>query len=472
MTEVISVRFRGGCKNYDFAPKGLTVKMGEEVVVETAQGLEFATCTVGNHEVEDSAVVQPLCPVLRRATDADRAAVERNRRKESEAFDICERKIADHGLEMKLVNVSCSFDGAKIIFFFTADGRVDFRELVRDLASVFRARIELRQIGVRDEAKMIGGLGICGRPFCCSQFLDSFLPVSIKMAKTQNLSLNPTKISGTCGRLMCCLKYEQNAYEDAQKRMPKNESFVQTPDGPGNVKSVDLLQEKVRVALDSAPPSEPMKTYHNCEICVLRNGKGSREGIEIPAERPERYVPEKKEERPFGMPFGLTPLTAPEDDGGGWDDIEAPAREKIGDGKRRRSRRRGGRGGRSDAPRPAQQEKPGKPAPARDGKPDAAKDKPKPPKPPKGQDGGENPRQGGGSRRGRGRGPRSEGTRPQGAETSKAPSQPGAEPQQSAAPKGEKTEGGGGRRRPHHRGGRRRKGGEGGAPGTPPAGES
>ena len=345
MTEVISVRFRGGCKNYDFAPKGLTVKMGEEVVVETAQGLEFATCTVGNHEVEDSAVVQPLCPVLRHATDADRAAVERNRRKESEAFDICEKKIADHGLEMKLVNVSCSFDGAKIIFFFTADGRVDFRELVRDLASVFRARIELRQIGVRDEAKMVGGLGICGRPFCCSQFLDSFLPVSIKMAKTQNLSLNPTKISGTCGRLMCCLKYEQNAYEDAQKRMPKNESFVQTPDGPGNVKSVDLLQEKVRVALDSAAPSEPLKTYHNCEICVLRNGKGSREGIEIPDERPERYVPEKKEERPFGMPFGLTPLTPLEDDGGAVaDDAGGVDGQVWGQGLEGRQRPAGGHG--------------------------------------------------------------------------------------------------------------------------------
>ena len=412
MTEVISVRFRGGCKNYDFAPKGLTVKMGEEVVVETAQGLEFATCTVGNHEVEDSAVVQPLCPVLRHATDADRAAVERNRRKESEAFDICEKKIADHGLEMKLVNVSCSFDGAKIIFFFTADGRVDFRELVRDLASVFRARIELRQIGVRDEAKMVGGLGICGRPFCCSQFLDSFLPVSIKMAKTQNLSLNPTKISGTCGRLMCCLKYEQNAYEDAQKRMPKNESFVQTPDGPGNVKSVDLLQEKVRVALDSAAPSEPLKTYHNREICVLRNGKGSREGIEIPDERPERYVPEKKEERPFGMPFGLTPLTPLEDDGGGWDDIEAPSREKIGDGKRRRSRRRGGRG---NAPRPAQ-EKPGKPAGDKPAKADPPKDKP-----PKAEGG--QPKSGG-NRRGRGRGPRPEGTPKDGAQTRENPNRP------------------------------------------------
>ena len=457
MTEVISVRFRGGCKNYDFAPKGLTVKMGEEVVVETAQGLEFATCTVGNHEVEDSAVVQPLCPVLRHATDADRAAVERNRRKESEAFDICEKKIADHGLEMKLVNVSCSFDGAKIIFFFTADGRVDFRELVRDLASVFRARIELRQIGVRDEAKMVGGLGICGRPFCCSQFLDSFLPVSIKMAKTQNLSLNPTKISGTCGRLMCCLKYEQNAYEDAQKRMPKNESFVQTPDGPGNVKSVDLLQEKVRVALDSAAPSEPLKTYHNCEICVLRNGKGSREGIEIPDERPERYVPEKKEERPFGMPFGLTPLTPLEDDGGGWDDIEAPSREKIGDGKRRRSRRRGGRG---NAPRPAQ-EKPGKPA----------GDKPAKADPPKAEGG--QPKSGG-NRRGRGRGPRPEGTPKDGAQTRENPNRPprppkDAAPQGGPAPKGEKAEGGEAqrRRRSHHRGGRRRKGGEGGAPSAP-----
>ncbi len=278
--------------------------MGDQVIVETAQGPEFGTCTQGNHEVADEAIVQPLCAMLRPATDADRRTVDYNRKKESEAFDICEKKIADHGLEMKLVNVSASFDGSKIIFFFTADGRVDFRELVRDLASVFRARIELRQIGVRDEAKMVGGLGICGRPFCCSQFLDGFLPVSIKMAKTQNLSLNPTKISGTCGRLMCCLKYEQNAYEDAQKRMPKQESFVQTPDGPGNVKSVDLLRETVKVSLDSAP--EQPKCYHNCEVCVLRNGKGSREGIEIPAERPARYEEEREDD------FMTTPvITSP-----------------------------------------------------------------------------------------------------------------------------------------------------------------
>ena len=337
MTEVISVRFRGGCKNYYFDPKGHTVKMGDQVIVETAQGPEFGTCTQGNHEVADEAVVQPLCAMLRLATDADRRTVDYNRKKESEAFDICEKKIADHGLEMKLVNVSASFDGSKIIFFFTADGRVDFRELVRDLAGVFRARIELRQIGVRDEAKMVGGLGICGRPFCCSQFLDGFLPVSIKMAKTQNLSMNPTKISGTCGRLMCCLKYEQNAYEDAQKRMPKQESFVQTPDGPGNVKAVDLLRETVKVSLDSAP--ETQKCYHNCEICVLRNGKGSREGIEIPTERPERYVEEKEDE--FIAPVISRHFEAEEP-------AETPVpvrerpREEGGESKNRR-RHRGGR---------------------------------------------------------------------------------------------------------------------------------
>ena len=338
MTEVISVRFRGGCKNYDFDPKGMQVKMGDQVIVETAQGPEFGTCTQGNHDIADEAVVQPLCAVLRLATDADRRTVEYNRKKESDAFDICEKKIAAHGLEMKLVNVSASFDGSKIIFFFTADGRVDFRELVRDLASVFRARIELRQIGVRDEAKMVGGLGICGRPFCCSQFLNGFLPVSIKMAKTQNLSLNPTKISGTCGRLMCCLKYEQNAYEDAQKRMPKQESFVQTPDGPGNVKSVDLLRETVKVSLDSAP--EQPKCYHNCEVCVLRNGKGSREGIEIPAERPARYEEEREDD------FMTTPVITSRFEPEKAAEKPIPAAENpLGEGGESKNRRRH-RGGR------------------------------------------------------------------------------------------------------------------------------
>ncbi len=338
MTEVISVRFRGGCKNYYFDPRGMQVRMGDEVIVETAQGPEFATCTQGNHEVEDETVVQPLCAVLRMATEADRRTVEYNRKKESQAFDVCGKKIAEHGLEMKLVRVSASFDGNKIIFFFTADGRVDFRELVRDLAAVFRARIELRQIGVRDEAKMVGGLGICGRPFCCSQFLNGFMPVSIKMAKTQNLSLNPTKISGTCGRLMCCLKYEQGAYEDAARQMPKVESFVQTPDGPGNVKSVDLLRQSMKVSLDSAP--ENLKTYRRCEVEILRNGKGSREGIVVPEERPSRYVEPREEELPptpvFTTPFYVDHPLA-----------DAPAREKMGeepgsDGKPRR-RHRGGR---------------------------------------------------------------------------------------------------------------------------------
>ena len=258
MTDVISVRFRSGCKEYYFDPKGLTIPAGTDVIVETAQGPEFAHCAAGNHQVPDDAVVKPLRSVLRIATDNDKHTAAYNRSREKEAFDVCKKKIQQHKLEMKLVRVECSFDGSKILFFFTADGRVDFRELVKDLASVFRARIELRQIGVRDEAKMIGGLGICGRPFCCAQFMDEFLPVSIKMAKTQNLSLNPTKISGTCGRLMCCLKYEQDAYEDAIKRLPKNDSFVLTPDGTGNVSDVNVLKETVNVRLDDRTDGRPL----------------------------------------------------------------------------------------------------------------------------------------------------------------------------------------------------------------------
>ena len=338
MTDVISVRFRSGCKEYYFDPKGLTIPAETDVIVETAQGPEFARCTVGNHQVEDDAVVKPLRAVIRIATDNDKHTAAYNRSREKEAFDVCKKKIQQHKLEMKLVRVECSFDGSKILFFFTADGRVDFRELVKDLAGVFRARIELRQIGVRDEAKMIGGLGICGRPFCCSQFMDEFLPVSIKMAKTQSLSLNPTKISGTCGRLMCCLKYEQDAYEDAIKRMPKNDSFVLTPDGTGNVSDINVLKETVNVRLDDRP--EGARCYHNCEVCVLRNGKGSREGIVVPDKRPERYIEPIAEEE-------LPAITLVSDF-----DPDAAAAE---DGKRRRSR--GGRGrrrGESAGERPAE----------------------------------------------------------------------------------------------------------------------
>ena len=339
MTEVIGVRFRGGCKEYYFDPHGIAVEDGQYVIVETSQGVEFAQCLSGNHEVEDGAVVQPLRPLIRLATENDKRTMEYNRSREKEAFGICQKKIAEHGLDMKLVRVESNFDGSKIVFFFTSDGRVDFRELVRDLAGVFRARIELRQIGVRDEAKMLGGLGICGRPFCCAEFMDDFIPVSIKMAKTQSLSLNPTKISGTCGRLMCCLKYEQDAYEDAAKRMPKNDSFVLTPDGPGNVSAVNLVRETVNVRLDDAP--ETQKCYHNCEVCVLRNGKGSRDGIEIPAQRPERWqAPDAEDAFPAITDYLRTDAPAAET-------VSSPvgaAAESEEDAKQSHRSRRGGRG--------------------------------------------------------------------------------------------------------------------------------
>jgi cell fate regulator YaaT (PSP1 superfamily) len=250
VTEVISIKFRNAGKVYYFDPNGLVVNPGDHVIVETAKGLEYGECTAGNHEVEDSAIVPPLRPAIRIATEEDRKIAAQNAEKEKKAFEICQQKIEAHGLEMKLVDVEYSFDGSKILFFFTADGRVDFRELVKDLVSVFRVRIELRQIGVRDGAKMLGGLGICGRPFCCSTFLDEFHPVSIKMAKTQSLSLNPTKISGTCGRLMCCLKYEQEAYEDLIKNAPKVSASVVTPFGEGIVTEVNLLKQIAKVRVD------------------------------------------------------------------------------------------------------------------------------------------------------------------------------------------------------------------------------
>ena len=285
MTEIIGVRFKSGGKQYYFDPQGQQVAPGQGVIIETSRGLEYGECAQGNTMVEDEEVVQPLRPMVRIATDKDLETVRKNHEKEKKAFTICQEKIAAHGLDMKLVEVEYNFEGNKILFFFTSEGRVDFRALVKDLASVFHARIELRQIGVRDEAKMLGGLGICGRPLCCASFLDEFQPVSIKMAKTQNLSLNPTKISGTCGRLMCCLKYEQEAYEDAVHRMPKNESFVETPEGAGNVCQVDLLRETVKVRLDDQP--ETPKCFHNCELRVIRSGKGK---------RPEDYVAPPMEE--------------------------------------------------------------------------------------------------------------------------------------------------------------------------------
>lgn len=277
---VADIQFRNGGKVYYFAPGKLHLKAGDHVVIETARGLEFGYCAAGNYEVSASEVVLPLREVLRIATPQDEKINTENQEKEKRAFDICQQKIQEHKLDMQLISAEYAFDGSKILFFFTADGRVDFRELVKNLASIFRTRIELRQIGVRDKAKMVGGLGICGRPFCCKEFLEEFQPVSIKMAKTQSLSLNPTKISGTCGRLMCCLKYEQNAYEDLLRDAPKNESFVDTPDGRGTVIDVNLLRQSVRVRMEDHP--EITGNYKNSDIYVIRNGKGKKTDPPIP----------------------------------------------------------------------------------------------------------------------------------------------------------------------------------------------
>ena len=343
MVEIIGVRFKSGGKQYYFDPAGLEVQPGQGVIVETSRGLEYGECAQGNTQVEEETVVQPLRPLVRIATEEDEKTVEKNREKEAKAFQICQEKIAAHGLEMKLVEAEYSFEGNKVLFFFTAEGRVDFRALVKDLAGAIHARIELRQIGVRDEAKMLGGLGICGRPFCCAQFLDEFQPVSIKMAKTQNLSLNPTKISGTCGRLMCCLKYEQEAYEDLVKHTPKQESFVETPDGAGTVSSVNLLRQQVQVRLDSAPDTP--KCYHNCEICVVRNGKGKRpEGYVEPPLEELAKLRRAPEPEAAPEPTSSNPLAAAlEAVFNGERPPEPEGERPRGEGEGRRRRRRGGR---------------------------------------------------------------------------------------------------------------------------------
>ena len=280
--EVVDIQFRPGQKVYYFDPAGHTCKQGDHVIIDTARGPEYGICAAGNHRIPMKDVVAPLRCVLRLATAEDERTVARNRAEEKRAFDICMQKIADHKLDMQLVSAEYAFDGSKILFFFTADERVDFRELVKNLASIFHTRIELRQIGVRDKAKMVGGLGICGRPFCCASFLDDFQPVSIKMAKTQNLSLNPTKISGTCGRLMCCLKYEQDAYEDLLRTSPKVESFVDTPEGRGTVVEVDLLRQRVKVRMEDAP--ETISVFANADIAILRSGTAKKNDPPIPAD--------------------------------------------------------------------------------------------------------------------------------------------------------------------------------------------
>ena len=275
MTTIIGVRFKSNGKMYYFDPQDTEVTAGTGVIVETARGLEYGECVQGNTEVNEQSVVQPLKRMIRIATEADMKTLERNRKRADEAFLVCKRKIEDRGLEMNLVTAECTFDMNKLLFYFTADGRVDFRELVKDLAGVFRTRIELRQIGVRDEAKMIGGLGCCGRELCCSTYLDDFHPVSINMAKDQNLSLNPAKISGVCGRLMCCLKYEHEAYAELQKITPRQGSVVDTPEGRGKVITTQMLRGICKVQLDDSP--EHALTEFRCEDCtVSRRASGRR----------------------------------------------------------------------------------------------------------------------------------------------------------------------------------------------------
>ncbi len=280
--EVVDIQFRPGQKVYYFDPAGIPCKQGDHVIIDTARGPEYGICAAGNHTIPQKDIVAPLRSVLRIANAHDERIVEENRAKEKRAYELCLQKIEEHRLDMQLVSAECAFDGSKILFFFTADERVDFRELVKNLAGIFHTRIELRQIGVRDKAKMVGGLGICGRPFCCASFLDDFQPVSIKMAKTQNLSLNPTKISGTCGRLMCCLKYEQDAYEDLLRHTPLAESFVDTPEGRGTVTEVSLLRQKLKVRMEENP--ETVTEFAVDEVAVYRNGKAKKNEAPVPAD--------------------------------------------------------------------------------------------------------------------------------------------------------------------------------------------
>ena len=359
MVEVVSVKFKNRGKTYYFDPRELDVPAGAQVVVETSKGLELCECVQGKHTVTDERIVPPLRPVVRLATADDLRIAELCKQREKEAFGICEKKIAEHGLEMKLVDVECAFDGSKILFFFTADGRVDFRALVKDLAGVFRTRIELRQIGVRDEAKLLGGIGMCGRPYCCSQFLDDFQPVSTKMAKTQSLSLNPAKISGCCGRLMCCLRYEEDAYAELLRTTPKVGAFVETVAGYGNVTQVNLLRQTVKVRLDG--DQENIRLFEADEVAAIPGGR-PRAGeplphiLEIKAKPPEE--PEEDE-------WAAPPIFA--------EDM-AEARPKVEEAPvRRASGRRRGKGGKKPAPQHIeahpQAERPAPPAGEGGGKP-------------------------------------------------------------------------------------------------------
>ena len=367
--EVVDIQFRPGQKIYFFDPAGVQYAAGDHVIIDTARGAEFGTVTAGNHTISMKDVVAPLRCVLRKATAQDERIIAENRAKEKKAYEVCLQKVADHGLDMQLVSAECAFDGSKILFYFTADERVDFRELVKNLASVFHTRIELRQIGVRDKAKMVGGLGICGRPFCCASFLDDFQPVSIKMAKTQNLSLNPTKISGTCGRLMCCLKYEQEAYEDLLRHAPKAESFVDTPEGRGTVVEVDLLRQRVKVRMEDSP--ETIAVFANADIAVLRSGKAKKNDPPIPADLApisgagKRVRREKLDEEPVLLEpirFRYSTESVVEEPEELEQEETAEELKEAGEGKSRSRRRRRGKGDGKKAEQSKEAEAPAKEA--------------------------------------------------------------------------------------------------------------
>ena len=291
MTKVIGVRFREAGKIYYFDPLEFEIKRDDAVIVETARGVELGHVVMGPHDVEDDAVVKPLKPVMRLATPEDHEKEAENRKKEKEAFEICNKKIAEHELVMKLIGCEYTFDQNKLLFYFTADGRVDFRELVRDLAQIFKTRIELRQVGVRDEAKILGGIGICGRPLCCHTYMPDFVPVSIKMAKEQNLSLNSTKISGACGRLMCCLRYEYDTYAEEIKKTPRVDQIVTTPDGEGVVTEVNPLAGLCRVRFTDRNDMPP-KVFHRDVLTVI-GGKGVRKNA---PQKPQKEVAEPQED--------------------------------------------------------------------------------------------------------------------------------------------------------------------------------
>ena len=300
MTKVVGVRFRTAGKVYFFDPLSFEIKRDDHVIVETARGIEFGTVVAGNMEVEDNRVVQPLKPVIRIANQRDLEQEEDNKRREKEAFQICLEKIRKHELDMKLIDAEYTFDNNKVLFYFTADGRIDFRELVKDLAGVFKTRIELRQIGVRDETKLVGGIGVCGRPLCCHTHLSEFIPVSIKMAKEQNLSLNPTKISGVCGRLMCCLKHEEDIYEELNRRLPGVGDYVMTSDGlRGEVHSVNVLRQLVKVVVEVNDEKE----IHEYKVEDLRFHKkhGKKEKLELSPEELKELEKLEAEDMSEGM---------------------------------------------------------------------------------------------------------------------------------------------------------------------------